>query len=490
MDLGAYTQQLRKERGISQEALAEQVGVSRQAVGKWEQNLSYPSTENLLALAQIFGVSADTLIGMTPAAPAPKKAFSPLWLIPLALLCLVIGWALPHPSAQPVEPTPTPAPSKPPVAETGEFSLLRLTEGGWEYLLPGRQKEAFPFGTSLLPTAMETVQDTDFSRTWLHRVPCGELSLTYTTSPEDAWLNTASTIVPGWETPRGIAVGSTEVELMEEYGDELIYEMKDSGWDILCPHDYKYVYTTWAPEAYAPEPSVGAALIFYMKTGQVAGIELRAYDDSGSEAWTVDNVYLFPVKDGKPDFSLRKEPEQEVVSNARAAYIAWNSLTSDPNLSAEETYRLRLELFSYLPSLDWHEFGMLGEAGKEFDTILALMRWLREQETLSEAELTGVLLGGAGGLDGALSEAYADVLTNAFILYPDACCRILAQANLTEDKLGYIVGGIAYGAYPENVWQQAMDAVNNVSNAGYYAPGWAEIAAAIRARLIELSSYL
>ena len=393
MDLGTYIQQLRKERGISQEALAEQVGVSRQAVGKWEQNLSYPSTENLLALAQIFGVSADTLIGMTPAAPAPKKAFSPLWLIPLALLCMVIGWALPHPSAQPVEPIPTPAPSKPPVAETGEFSLLRLTEGGWEYLLPGRQKEAFPFGTSLLPTAMEEVHKLDYRFGLLHDVPCGEVSLSYTTHPEGPWIDLVTTIVPGWETPRGIAVGSTEVELMEEYGDELIYEMKDRGWDILCPHDYKYVYTTWAPEAYAPEPSVGAALIFYMKTGQVAGIELRAYDDSGSEAWTVDNVYLFPVKDGKPDFSLRKEPERQEVTGTWAVYQALHRLIKDRNLSEEETYQDRLTLFGNLPQMDWLEYASMGEYQKEYWTVMELLDWIWDQEVISPEERAGLIPG-------------------------------------------------------------------------------------------------
>lgn len=393
MDLGTYIQQLRKERGISQEALAEQVGVSRQAVGKWEQNLSYPSTENLLALAQIFGVSADTLIGMTPAAPAPKKAFSPLWLIPLALLCMVIGWALPHPSAQPVEPIPTPAPSKPPVAETGEFSLLRLTEGGWEYLLPGRQKEAFPFGTSLLPTAMEEVHKLDYRFGLLHDVPCGEVSLSYTTHPEGPWIDLVTTIVPGWETPRGIAVGSTEVELMEEYGDELIYEMKDRGWDILCPHDYKYVYTTWAPEAYAPEPSVGAALIFYMKTGQVAGIELRAYDDSGSEAWTVDNVYLFPVKDGKPDFSLRKEPERQEVTGTWAVYQALHRLIKDRNLSEEETYQDRLTLFGNLSQMDWLEYASMGEYQKEYWTVMELLDWIWDQEVISPEERAGLIPG-------------------------------------------------------------------------------------------------
>lgn len=393
MDLGTYIQQLRKERGISQEALAEQVGVSRQAVGKWEQGLSYPSTENLLALSQIFGVSADTLIGMTPAAPAPKKRPSPLWLIPLALLFLVIGWALPHPSARPVEPIPTPAPSKPPVAETGEFSLLRLTEGGWEYLLPGRQKEAFPFGTSLLPTAMEEVHKLDYRFGVLHDVPCGEVSLSYTTHPEGPWIDLVTTIVPGWETPRGIAVGSTEEDLMAAYGDTLIYVVKDRGWDILCPHDYQYYYTAQSPEDYAPDATVGATLIFYMKTGRVAGLELRAHDDSGGEYMKVDNIFRFPVKDGRPDFSLRKEPERQEVTGTWAVYQALHRLIKDRNLSEEETYQDRLTLFGNLPQMDWLEYASMGEYQKEYWTVMELLDWIWDQEVISPEERAGLIPG-------------------------------------------------------------------------------------------------
>lgn len=394
MDLGTYIQQLRKEQGISQETLAEQVGVSRQAVGKWEQGLSLPSTENLLALAQIFGVSADELIGLTPAAPSSKKGRSPLWLIPLAVLCLIIGWALPHPSAQTTPAAdPTSGPQRPGREETGEFSLLRLTEDSWEFLFPGRQKEGFPFGTSLLPTAMEEVFDLDYRFGVLHNVPCGDLALSYITHPEGPWITSVSTIVSGWETPRGIAVGSTEETLMEQYGDELTYRIKDHGWDILCPHDYKYVYTTFSPEAYAPDFSVGAALIFYMKTGRVAGVELRAYDDSGSEAWTVDNVYSFPVKDGRPDFSLRKEPERENVTGTWAVYQAFHRLIKDRNLSEEETYQDRLTLFGNLPRMDWLEYASMGEYQKEYWTVMELLDWIWGQETISPEERAGLIPG-------------------------------------------------------------------------------------------------
>ena len=52
----------RKQAGLSQEALAEQLGVSRQAVSKWERSESSPDTDNLIALEQLYGVSLDDLL--------------------------------------------------------------------------------------------------------------------------------------------------------------------------------------------------------------------------------------------------------------------------------------------------------------------------------------------------------------------------------------------------------------------------------------------
>lgn len=54
--------QLRKARGLSQEALAEQLGVSRQAVSRWELGETTPDLANLKQLSELYGVSADYLI--------------------------------------------------------------------------------------------------------------------------------------------------------------------------------------------------------------------------------------------------------------------------------------------------------------------------------------------------------------------------------------------------------------------------------------------
>ena len=53
---------LRKSKGISQDEFAENLGVSRQAVSKWERNEAYPDTENLIAIAKFFNVTIDDLI--------------------------------------------------------------------------------------------------------------------------------------------------------------------------------------------------------------------------------------------------------------------------------------------------------------------------------------------------------------------------------------------------------------------------------------------
>ncbi|MDO5777287.1 MAG: helix-turn-helix transcriptional regulator [Eubacteriales bacterium] len=71
MTLGQNLQAARKAKGLSQETLAEQIGVSRQALGKWEKDTALPGLDNLQAAAQVLGVSVDTLLGTEAASPAP-----------------------------------------------------------------------------------------------------------------------------------------------------------------------------------------------------------------------------------------------------------------------------------------------------------------------------------------------------------------------------------------------------------------------------------
>ena len=60
--LGEVLRRYRTERNMTQEFVAESLGISRQAVSKWEKGVSDPSTSNLLALAKLFGISAEELL--------------------------------------------------------------------------------------------------------------------------------------------------------------------------------------------------------------------------------------------------------------------------------------------------------------------------------------------------------------------------------------------------------------------------------------------
>ncbi len=66
--------ELRRAHGISQEDLARKLGVSRQAVSKWECGESVPGTDNLIALARLYGVELDALLGIGRDAEADDEA--------------------------------------------------------------------------------------------------------------------------------------------------------------------------------------------------------------------------------------------------------------------------------------------------------------------------------------------------------------------------------------------------------------------------------
>ena len=53
---------LRKNSGLSQEQLAEQLNVSRQAISKWEQGTAVPESEKLISISNYFGVTVDYLL--------------------------------------------------------------------------------------------------------------------------------------------------------------------------------------------------------------------------------------------------------------------------------------------------------------------------------------------------------------------------------------------------------------------------------------------
>lgn len=64
IEIANHLVQLRKEKGYSQETLAEKLGLSRQAVSKWERAEASPDTDNLIALAKLYHMTLDELLLM------------------------------------------------------------------------------------------------------------------------------------------------------------------------------------------------------------------------------------------------------------------------------------------------------------------------------------------------------------------------------------------------------------------------------------------
>ena len=107
----------RKLNNMSQDDLAEKLGVSRQSISLWETGQTQPTIDNIVALAKVFSVSADALLdndaapltAEEPAAPAKKK--KPIWLI-LLIVALVLaligaGVSVALLSGRSVQPTPS-----------------------------------------------------------------------------------------------------------------------------------------------------------------------------------------------------------------------------------------------------------------------------------------------------------------------------------------------------------------------------------------------
>ena len=62
MSFGENLKNVRKQRGVTQEELAEILGVSRQAISKWESDGGYPETEKLLVISKTLNISIDYLL--------------------------------------------------------------------------------------------------------------------------------------------------------------------------------------------------------------------------------------------------------------------------------------------------------------------------------------------------------------------------------------------------------------------------------------------
>lgn len=480
MTLGQTIARYRKALGLSQEELGARLGVSRQAVSKWETDNATPDMENLLALAREFGISVAELTATPEESPGPvgprrrgRAAALVITVVLVAALAGVLAYSLLHRNDGQENPSPRP---------NSEFYLIwqsLRTAGGetTEFLALGPQEGFFPFGTSLVLTEPEETADTDFGGVTAHRADCGGLTVDYTHvngdgGPEREVVTGLSTIVPGYTTPRNVQVGSTKAEVLAAYGDALIYCQKEEGGYTLVPHAYCYVYQAFE------EQTGWQAIRFYMEDGQVVGLALESLGELG-DFYTPDQISRFPLVDGEPDFSQRIEPEQEELSAARRVYVAWNQLETNDNLSAEEQYAYRRDVFSLLPDLDWQEFRAMSSAEQPDDVFFALMSWLAGQESYSPSEIVWLQLGYANGLDGAYTDAYCHVLARALFADPAAFVRGLATDGVEEETMVQAVRGAAYDAdlYPaqRETAVAVLDAVLAEGSFSQTETGWAKL---------------
>lgn len=82
MNISDRIQYLRKTKGISQEELADKIGVSRQAVSKWESEQSVPDLDKVVIMSEFFGVTTDYIIkGIEPLNQTEKKADAEIFVI-------------------------------------------------------------------------------------------------------------------------------------------------------------------------------------------------------------------------------------------------------------------------------------------------------------------------------------------------------------------------------------------------------------------------
>ena len=92
MELCERIKACRQHAGLTQEQVAEAMDVSRQAVTKWENGKSAPSTENLFKLAELFGTTVDMLLteGEKPKYEKSRRRYKTIRLVLISVVCYLI----------------------------------------------------------------------------------------------------------------------------------------------------------------------------------------------------------------------------------------------------------------------------------------------------------------------------------------------------------------------------------------------------------------
>ncbi len=92
MNIADRIQYLRKQKGLSQEELADMVGVSRQSVSKWESEQSIPDLEKIITMSDIFEVTTDYILkGVEPVSVSNRKTTKNLYMGFILIFATIAG---------------------------------------------------------------------------------------------------------------------------------------------------------------------------------------------------------------------------------------------------------------------------------------------------------------------------------------------------------------------------------------------------------------
>ena len=97
MSIAERLQELRKQSGYSQEQVAEMLGLSRQAISKWESGQGKPEIDNIVKLTEIYNVSADYILLGTEKVSVPvpeKKELSHKYKKAIGIIAIIAATAI------------------------------------------------------------------------------------------------------------------------------------------------------------------------------------------------------------------------------------------------------------------------------------------------------------------------------------------------------------------------------------------------------------
>lgn len=98
MDIAERLQDLRKKANYSQEQVADLLGISRQAISKWESGQGKPELDNIVKLTEIYNVSADYIISgkerVSEVIPPPKKKLKRTTRITVGIIAIIVTAAI------------------------------------------------------------------------------------------------------------------------------------------------------------------------------------------------------------------------------------------------------------------------------------------------------------------------------------------------------------------------------------------------------------